>query len=173
MKKLSYVSHTKNDRHFHLVGIGKDKRVIRAMPAWIQTKWIDVTIRLAVYDATLSDRECPPRTKQMECLGEYVVVNKSGVDGKQAHEKNNISSAIILPSVKPLQGKKKTTDKKNVPEISSISARANLRSLKIIYNADKKMIEPCPMSPNMTANKNGKVMTAKRPGLTSWYVAMP
>src|SRR6266702_5879085 len=35
------------------------------------------------------------------------------------------------------------------------------------------MIDPCPMSPNMTANKNGKVMTAKRPGLTSWYVAMP
>jgi hypothetical protein len=109
----------------------------------------------------------------MECLGEYVVVDKSCVDGKQAHEKNDISSATILSSVKPLQWKKKTTDKKNVPMISSISARANLRSLRTIYNADKKMIVPCPMSPNMTANKNGKVMTAKRPGLTSWYVAMP
>jgi hypothetical protein len=146
------VSHTKNDRHFHLVRVGKDKRVVRAMPAWIQTKRIDVTIRLAVHDTALSDRECPPRTKQMECLGEYVVVNKPCVDGKRAHEKNNISSATILPSVKPLQGKKKTY-KKNIPVISSISARANLRSLKIIYNADKKMIVPCPMSPNMTANK--------------------
>ena len=29
------------------------------------------------------------------------------------------------------------------------------------------------MSPNMTANRKGKVTTAKRPGLTSWYVAMP
>lgn len=31
----AYVDHTEDDRHFHLVGISKDKRVIRPMPTGI------------------------------------------------------------------------------------------------------------------------------------------
>jgi hypothetical protein len=104
------VSHTKNDRHFHLVGVSKDKRVVRAMPAWIQTKRIDVTIWLTMHDSALSVGERPPRTEQVEGLGEYVVVNETSVDGKGAHEKNNVPSAAVLLSVERLQGKKKTTD---------------------------------------------------------------
>ena len=32
---------------------------------------------------------------------------------------------------------------------------------------------PWPMSPNMTANRNGNVMTVNSPGLISWYEPMP
>src|SRR4051794_9051316 len=34
-------------------------------------------------------------------------------------------------------------------------------------------IKPWPTSPNMTAKRNGKVMTVGRPGLISWYFAVP
>jgi len=42
-----------------------------------------------------------------------------------------------------------------------------------IAAAAMNMIVPWPMSPNMTAKRKGNVMTVKRPGLTSWYVAKP
>ena len=36
-----------------------------------------------------------------------------------------------------------------------------------------KRTNPCPMSPNITPNKNGKVTCAKRAGLTSLYSGTP
>ena len=33
--------------------------------------------------------------------------------------------------------------------------------------------DPCKISPNMTPNKNGKVIHVKRPGLNSIYLGMP
>jgi len=32
---------------------------------------------------------------------------------------------------------------------------------------------PCPISPNMTPNKNGKVIIVNSPGLTSLYLGTP
>lgn len=59
------------------------------------------------------------------------------------------------------------THKKNVPVISSNPALLNRFSNIIIAAAVKNAITPCPISPNMTANKKGNVMTANSPGLTS------
>lgn len=60
-----------------------------------------MAIRLTMHDSASFVRERPPRTEQVECLGEYVIVDKARVDGKQAHEKNDISSAAIPLSVDP------------------------------------------------------------------------
>lgn len=54
-----------------------------------------MAIRLAMHDSAPFAGERPPRMEQVKCLGEYVIVNETRVDGKQAHEKNNISPAAI------------------------------------------------------------------------------
>lgn len=48
-----------------------------------------------------------------------------------------------------------------------------LRSIAISDNALSVMSSPCPISPNITAKRKGKVMIVNKPGLTSSYVATP
>mmetsp|Transcript_13462 Transcript_13462/g.22965 ORF Transcript_13462/g.22965 Transcript_13462/m.22965 type:complete len:412 (+) Transcript_13462:1043-2278(+) len=49
----------------------------------------------------------------------------------------------------------------------------SLLSMMIRASANKAIRMPCPISPNITANKNGKVITRKGAGFTSWYSATP
>jgi hypothetical protein len=49
----------------------------------------------------------------------------------------------------------------------------NFFSSEMRVTAVRVMMRPCPMSPNMTAKRKGKVMTVKSPGLISWYEATP
>lgn len=50
---------------------------------------------------------------------------------------------------------------------------ANLFSIMMSVNALRVMRMPWPMSPNITANKKGNVITVNNPGFTSWYDPMP
>ena len=54
-----------------------------------------MTVRPTMHDSAPFVGECPPRTEQVERFGEYVVVDEARVDGKQAHEKNNVPSTAI------------------------------------------------------------------------------
>jgi len=49
----------------------------------------------------------------------------------------------------------------------------NAYFLKIITNPKIKSSRPCPMSPNMTPNKNGNVTHVKIPGFASLYRETP
>ncbi|KAH3664588.1 hypothetical protein OGATHE_003403 [Ogataea polymorpha] len=75
-------------------------------------------------------------------------------------EKNPIMSRMYLPEYA-------------MSKISSLFNLAIFFSLRTSARAAKNMINPCPRSPNMMANMNGKVATVGRPGFTSLYVATP
>ena len=62
-----------------------------------------------MHNSARSVRERPPRTEQVQRLGEYVVVNETRVDGKQAHEENNVPPATNPPVSQALTGKEKKT----------------------------------------------------------------
>ncbi len=42
--------------------------------------------------------------------------------------------------------------------------------LKSTYNPKKKRIKPCPISPNITPNKKGKLTIANIAGFNSYFV---
>ena len=94
------MSHTENDRHLHLVGIGEYEGVVRPVPTGIKAKRIHVAVWFTTHNTALSFRERPSRMEQVECLGKYVVVNETRVDGEQAHKENDVSAATALVSVK-------------------------------------------------------------------------
>lgn len=54
-----------------------------------------------------------------------------------------------------------------------LRSRSMESSLYTMYPAAMAISMPWPTSPNMTANRNGKLIMVHRPGLTSWYVATP
>ncbi len=47
------------------------------------------------------------------------------------------------------------------------------RSQTTIHKAKRNMMSPWPASPNMTANKKGKVIRVNRAAFTSLYLATP
>ena len=93
------MSHTEDDRHFHLVGIGEYKGVVRTMPTGIKAKRIHTAVWFTTHNTVLSFRERPSRMEQVECLGKYVVVNETRIDREQAHKENDVSAATVLSSV--------------------------------------------------------------------------
>lgn len=91
----TYVNNTNDDGHLHLQRVREHQTVISIMPGGIQTKRIDVTI------VDSNDRivallcgPIPSRMKDVERLGEYIVVYEAGVYGEEPHEKNDVSSAV-------------------------------------------------------------------------------
>jgi hypothetical protein len=56
------------------------------MPARIESKGVNVSIRLCMHDAAICFRERPARAEQMERLGEYIVVDEAGINREQPHE---------------------------------------------------------------------------------------
>ena len=87
------MNHPKNDRHFHLVRVREHQGIIRTMPAWVQAKGINVSIRDATNNTPIGFREVPSRVPDVKRLGEYVIVHEAGVDGEQPHQKNDVSPA--------------------------------------------------------------------------------
>ncbi|OMH84039.1 hypothetical protein AX774_g2439 [Zancudomyces culisetae] len=61
----------------------------------------------------------------------------------------------------------------NTIENSSDLILPSFSSHITIANPAAAIITPCPKSPNITANKNGNVITANIPGLTSPYFGTP
>jgi len=60
--------------------------------------------------------------------------------------------------------------------MSNMSPRSclpSLRSLATSQTVSASIMAPCPTSPNMTANRNGKVAMVNTAGFTSRYRAMP
>jgi len=56
----------------------------------------------------------------------------------------------------------------NIYLVVEMESLKHIRYIPRINNND-----PCKISPNMTPNKNGKVIHVKRPGLNSIYLGMP
>ena len=87
----TYVDDTNYDRHLHLVRVGKDECVFRAMPAGIQSEGVRVAVRDTI-GRTI--REVPSRMEQVKRLGEDVVVDETGIHREHAHEKDNVTTAV-------------------------------------------------------------------------------
>jgi hypothetical protein len=108
------------------------------MPARIESEKVDVAIRLCMHDAAFCFREGPARFEQVERLGEYIVVDEARINREQTHEQYDVSPTNIPSSAELSRGYQKgrcalEERSEDLPR----SARAHLRSLKIIHNAEK------------------------------------
>jgi hypothetical protein len=72
------MDHPQNDCHLHLVGVREHQAIVRTMPAWIQTKGINMTIGFT-NDSPGAFWEVPPGVPDVKGFGEYVIVNEAGV----------------------------------------------------------------------------------------------
>lgn len=122
----------------------------------------------------------PGRAKDVEWFGKAVIVDEASIHGKYAHEQDQV--APTEKSVPDLQGKKaavvnihlldtpfiKWNSEPSPRLIGSISLLVlaslvlfwarRLSSLMTIQSAKPSMTAPWPQSPNITANRKGKVM---------------
>jgi len=95
----THVNDTDDDRHLHLERIGKDERVVGTVPIGIDTKGVD----FAIGDS--SDRALPviwpiePVGKDVQRLGEDIVVDKSSEDGKGTHQQDEVSTTRSLAAI--------------------------------------------------------------------------
>lgn len=112
-------------------------------------------------------------------LWEDVIVQCTSIERENSHEKNDISTIEehaenLCTAIQNTFNTLLSCLQLNlVLHTSSCSCLANFFSFKTRYKAKSNIKKPWPVSPNMTANKKGKVMRVKRPGLTSRYRAIP
>lgn len=114
--------------------------------------------------------DAPARTKDVERLGETVVVNQSGVDGKEPHHQDDVTSVekghpyLRDPQRHSHQPKVIYCYQPYGSEEQLIPASLLDRfffcffSVSTIHKAKRLMTIPWPRSPNITANRKGNVM---------------
>lgn len=91
VSSYTHVDDTHDDGHFHLVRVGKDQRIIRAMPVGVETEWVDFASGLRS-DQSFIVGPLPAGLPNVERFGENVIVHEPSVDGKETHENDNVSS---------------------------------------------------------------------------------
>ena len=84
---------TKNDGHLHLIGIGENQTIFRAVPARIETKKVCVSIRYTFISVQIRIGPIPTGPEDMKRLGKYVVVYEACIHGKCAHEEEDVAAA--------------------------------------------------------------------------------
>ena len=89
----TYMNDTQNHRHLHLVRISEYKGVIRSVPARVQTKWIS-RIREHRSDRTVGLRQLPSGVPEVKRFRKDVIVQKTSVDGENAHQENDVSATF-------------------------------------------------------------------------------
>jgi len=126
-------------------------------------------------DRSASDfgRPFPSWREDSKREGEDIVVKETGVDGEQSHEEDDVSSIVERVEDLSIQSTlPKSTENEDLGMRNGLTSEpvpfVNFFSNKIKLNALNVIKIPWPISPNMTANKKGKVMTVNNPGLTSW-----
>jgi hypothetical protein len=87
----TYVDNTEDDRHLHLVRVGKYESVLRTVPAGIQTNGIHMSVR-ASFGIPLVP--IPSRMPKMHGFAEDVVVYEPGEHGEYTHENDDVTTAI-------------------------------------------------------------------------------
>ena len=126
----------------------------------------------------------PARTKDVKWLWETVVVYQASVDGEQSHHQDDITPLKervpdLLEHIKSLSYTSDTHTHTHthshryffghIRELShenSLTSFLVFLSLRLfshstIHAANRAMMTPWPRSPNITANRNGKVMIVK------------
>lgn len=122
----------------------------------------------------------PARTKDVKGLWETVVVYQASVDGEQSHHQDDITPLKervpdLLVHIKSLSYTSDTHTHSlwyflgHIMELShenSLTSFLVFLSLRLfshstIHAANTAMMTPWPRSPNITANRNGKVMIVK------------
>ena len=92
---MTYMNDTNNNRHLHLVRVGEDERIVGAMPAGIEAKGIYVASVHEIHDSRiLNRRHLPARMEEVQRFREDIVVDEAGVDGEQAHEEDDVTTAV-------------------------------------------------------------------------------
>lgn len=132
------MNNTHDDRHLHLVRVGKDQSVVRAVPIGVQTKRIYLASRLGSDESRLVG-PFPARLPDVERFRKDVVVHEPSVDREKTHENDNVSTAKT--SALALHGRQ-GTDKKKISIISCIPDLASFFSNIIIPNAVQNAITP-------------------------------
>lgn len=96
------MGNSQNDAHLHLQRIGEDQRVVRSMPSWINTERIVRRGSDSFNDVSGVEVSRPfvVRRSKIERKREDVVVDQTGVHGKDSHQEDNVST--IVESVEDL-----------------------------------------------------------------------
>lgn len=84
---------TEDDGHLHLVRVGEDERVVRAVPVGVKAERVGVSGRLGKDEAGRVGRPLPTRLPDAQRLGEDVVVHEPGEHGEGAHEDDDVATA--------------------------------------------------------------------------------
>lgn len=85
---------TEDDGHFHLVRVGEDESVVRAVPVWVEAERVGVSGRLGKDEAGRVGRPFPAGLPDVQRLGEDVVVHEPGEHGEGAHEDDDVATAV-------------------------------------------------------------------------------
>ena len=89
------MNNTENDRHLHLVRVGEDERIVGAVPTRIETEGVYMSSVHKIHDCRVLDRwHLPARMEEVQRLREDIIVDEAGVDGEQAHEKDDVTPAV-------------------------------------------------------------------------------
>ena len=82
-----------DDRHLHLVRVGKDEEVFRAVPGGVETEGVTV-VGKHTNDGRLmvARRNVPSGVEQVQRLGEKVVVDEASIHGEDAHEQDDVAT---------------------------------------------------------------------------------
>ena len=114
---------TEDDRHLHLVGVREEQLVVCAVPSRVKSERIGVPIgdssEEGLIAALLGPR--PSRMEEVSALREDIVVEEAGVDGENAHEQNDVTTAVTEVNTAPTS-LDDHTHKKKVPKICRICA---------------------------------------------------
>lgn len=106
------MDYSQHNGHFHLVRVGEHQIVVSIMPARIETEGINVAVgRSEGTTFRELSRHVPSRVPNVKRFREDVVVHKAGVHGENAHEEDDVPSAV--DDVSKAKTGQTTTYKKN------------------------------------------------------------
>lgn len=174
-----------HDRHLHFERVGEDEGVLGAVPAGVEADPVPARglYRLDGPAGRPLVGPAPLRRAEAERERKDVVVHDARVDGECAHQENDVPaevervedlcSRVTPPQVSAARLYRQTWGAVRQRTSLPMPFLPNFFSSMMSTNAESIMSAPCPMSPNMTANRNGNVTTVNRPGLTSWYDPIP
>lgn len=92
---VSHVDETHKNGKLHLVRVGKEKVVFSSMPCRIETKSVNTNLATDNGFALLPVLwPNPSRFEESERTREEIIVKETSVDGKETHEKQNVTTTI-------------------------------------------------------------------------------
>ena len=109
---------TEHDRHLHLERVGKDERVVGAVPARVEAEPVP-RVGLDRFRRARHVLGPPPlRRSEVERERKDVVVDETGVDGERSHEEDDV--APVKERVKDLAGKSSVSGPSLIDSITRI-----------------------------------------------------